>query len=69
MKDFVGKTLEVGDKVVYSRIVGSKLCMEEVEVIGFTNCKVKVTPLSCLDDKRGFHPANPDRLVIYEKAR
>ena len=69
MRDFVGTQLDVGDKVVYSRMIGNRVFMEKVEVIGFTSCKVKITPLSCLDAKREYHPANPDKLVIYEKVR
>jgi hypothetical protein len=67
MKDFVGTILEVGDEVVYSRILGSKLVMEKVEVLGFTDTKVKVTALSCYDDRRGYSLCNPDRLVVVGK--
>lgn len=69
MRDFVGVLLEVGDKVVYSRILGSKLVMDDVEVLGFSNSKVKITALSVTDDKRGYSLCNPDRLVVYEKVR
>ncbi len=67
MRDFVGVLLEVGDKVVYSRILGSKLVMEDVEVLGFTDSKVKITALSVSDDKRGYSLCSPERLVVYEK--
>ena len=67
MTDFVGRTLEIGDDVVYSRILGSKLVMEKVEVLGFTNTKVKVTPLSCADVGKGYTLCNPDRLVMVGK--
>lgn len=65
-KDFNGRPLSVGDNVVYSRILGSKLAMEAVEVLGFTDTKVKITALSCYDDKRGYSLCTPDKLVIYE---
>lgn len=67
MTDFVGTVLEVGDEVVYSRILGSKLVMEKVEVLGFTKTKVKVTALSCADVVRGFSLVYPERLVIVGK--
>lgn len=69
MKDFVGTQIDIGDKAVYSRLLGGKLVMEEVEVFGFTDSKVRITPLSCMDEKRGYHPANPDRLVVVKKAK
>lgn len=69
MRDFVGVILEVGDKVVYSRLLGSKLVMDDVEVLGFTDTKVKITALSCNDEKRGYSVANPDRLVVWEKVK
>lgn len=67
MRDFVGTQIDVGDKVVYSRLLGSKLLMEDVEVLGFTKEKVKVTPLSVPDERRGYSLANPNRLVVWEK--
>jgi hypothetical protein len=67
MTDFVGTILEVGDEVVYSRILGSKLVMEKVEVLGFTDTKVKITALSANDDRRGYALCNPDRLVVVRK--
>lgn len=67
MTDFVGTILEVGDEVVYSRVLGSKLVMEKVEVLGFTDSKVKVTALSVSDDKRGYSLCNPDKLVVVVK--
>jgi hypothetical protein len=67
VKDFVGTVLEVGDEVVYSRILGNKLVMEKVEVLGFTDTKVKITALSCADDKRGHSLCNPDKLVVVGK--
>ena len=69
MTDFVGTFLDVGDKVVYSRLLGSDLVMDDVEVLGFTNTKVKITPLSCADEKRGYALANPNRLVVWEKTK
>lgn len=68
MRDFVGNLIEVGDKVVYSRTVGSKLDMVEVAVLGFTDTRVKVTPIGIGDHKRGYALCNPIKLVIYEKA-
>ena len=67
MKDFVGTMLEVGDKVVYSRLLGSKLVMDAVEVLGFTDSKVKSTALSVADERREYSRANPNRLVVWEK--
>ena len=64
MKDFVGTILEVGDEVVYSRVLGSKLVMEDVEVLGFTESKVKITALSVNDDRRGYSLCYPDKLVV-----
>ena len=69
MTDFVGTFLDVGDKVVYSRLLGSKLIMEDVEVLGFTDTKVKITALSVNDERRGYSLCSPDRLVVYEKVR
>lgn len=67
MRDFVGEVLEIGDEVVYSRILGSKLVMEKVEVLGFTKTKVKITALSCADVIRGFSLVYPDKLVVVGK--
>lgn len=67
MTDFVGTFLDVGDKAVYSRLLGSKLVMDDVEVIGFTDSKVKITALSVNDERRGYSLANPNRLVVWEK--
>ena len=69
MRDFVGTVLEVGDEVVYSRILGSKLVMDVVEVLGFTNTKVKITALSVNDERRGYSLCSPNRLVVWEKVR
>ena len=67
MRDFIGNRIEVGDEVVYSRILGSKLVMEKVEVLGFTDTKVKITALSATDDKRGYSLCKPNKLVIVKK--
>lgn len=67
MKDFVGTILERGDEVVYSRVLGSKLVMEKVKVLGFTATKVKITALSWEDCKRGYALCNPDKLVVVGK--
>lgn len=69
MKDFVGTILEVGDKVVYCRSVGSHVLMEDVEVLGFTDSKVKITALSVNDERRGYSLCSPDRLVVYDIGR
>lgn len=67
MKDFVGTILEVGDEVVYSRVLGSRLIMEAVDVLGFTDVKVKITALSANDAKKGYSVCSPDRLVVVRK--
>ena len=69
MRDFVGVILEVGDKVVYSRQLGSALVMDAVEVLGFTDSKVKITALSVNDERKGYSLCNPNRLVVYKKVR
>lgn len=69
MTDFVGTFLDVGDKVVYSRLLGSKLVMDDVEVLGFTDTKVKITALSVNDERKGYSLCMPTRLVVYEKVR
>ena len=69
MRDFVGMLLEVGDKVVYSRLLGSKLVMDDVEVLGFTDTKVKITALSVNDERRGYSLCSPNRLVVWEKVK
>jgi hypothetical protein len=43
--------------------------MEDVEVLGFTDSKVKITALSVNDERRGYTLCNPDRLVVWEKVR
>ena len=67
MFDFVGNRIDVGDRVVYCRVLSSKAVMEDVDVLGFTETMVKITPLSCKDAKRGYSLCNPDRLVVFEK--
>jgi hypothetical protein len=66
MRDFVGTQLDVGDKVVYSRMIGNKLEMIDTVVLGFTDSKVKIEPVSCSDDKRGYALCTPEKLVVYD---
>ena len=55
MKDYIGKTLRVGDKVVYVA-TGKNGFMERARVVGFTAQMVK------LDSGRTVYP---DHLIIY----
>jgi hypothetical protein len=69
MRDFVGTPLKVGDRVVYCKVIGSKLVMEAVEILGFTESRVKITPVSCADAKKGYSTCTPDKLVFVEVDR
>ena len=69
MVDYVGKPLEVGDRVVYPKMFGSNMVKFTVEVYGFTDTKVKITPISVKDENRGYSLCSPDSLIIYEKVK
>ena len=69
MTDFIGNQINIGDKAVYCRMLGNRIAMEQVDIFGFTDTKVKITPLSCADDKRGYSLCTPEKLVVYEKAK
>lgn len=59
MKDFVGKELNIGDKVVYCRTIDKQMDRVITKVIGFTDISVKVEPYTPTGVKRGFNAVNP----------
>lgn len=65
MKDFLGKEIHVGDKIVYCRTHESSFDMIKTEVIGFTETRLKIPQTNYLRDQ-AYSLVTPTNCIVYE---